>query len=146
MYRLGFSCCILPFLNNYILECNPCSVFIDRICLCCETLTQELPVPGLCLGDAVSSASPYPLPSLCQIPLSISSDIVCETSFGMVLASELVLTWLVPFLVTLVISRLKKCGKFRPQSTVRANSLLVLCYLPFQTCSSAFNPPSFKGS
>lgn len=60
MYRLGFSCCILPFLNNYILECNPCSVFIDRICLCCETLTQELPVPGLCLGDAISSASSPP--------------------------------------------------------------------------------------
>lgn len=58
MYRLGFSCCILPFLNNYILECNPCSVFIDRICLCCETITQELPVPGLCLGSAVSSTSP----------------------------------------------------------------------------------------
>lgn len=51
------SCCILPFLNNYILECNLCSVFIDRICLCCKTLTQELPVPGLCLGDCVSSTS-----------------------------------------------------------------------------------------
>lgn len=90
MYRLGFSCCILPFLNDYILECNPCSVFIDRICLCCKTLTQELPVPGLCLGYAVSYISPaFFIPS----PTHHCSDLGCETNFGMDLASELFLPY-----------------------------------------------------
>lgn len=54
-------------------------------------------MPGLCLGDAVSSII---LPSLSQIPLSISSDLGGETNFGIVLASELLLPWLGPFLVT----------------------------------------------
>lgn len=104
MYRLGFSCCILPFLNNYILECNPCSVFIDRICLCCETLTQELPVPGLCLGDAISSTSPaFFIPNPTQHIFRPS----LWDQLGIILVGKLLLPWLVPFLVTLIINRLK---------------------------------------
>lgn len=134
MYRLGFSCCILPFLNNYILECNPCSVFTDRICLCCKTLTQELPLPGLCLGHAVSSvSSPFT-----QVPLSISSHLGCETSFGMDLAGELL--QLIPLPLTLAINWSKRIGRLPLQNAERINSLF-LCYLPFQTCLLVLNFP-----
>lgn len=91
MYRLRFSCCILPFLNIFWNVTR--SVFNDRICLCCKnTLTQVLPVPGLCLGDCIS----FTLLRLYPKSHSVSSDLGCETNFGMNLASDL-LPCLIPF-------------------------------------------------
>lgn len=76
----------------------------------------------------------------------------------MVLASELLLPWLVPFLVNLVIDRLKRVEKFPLQIAVGTNSLLVLClFIQHSTfpplrllkklevgneCPSAFHYPS----
>lgn len=62
-----------------------------------------LPVPGLCLGDCISFTLLRHYPK----SHSVSSDLGCETNFGMNLASEL-LPCLIPFFrLTLIIIRLK---------------------------------------